>query len=366
MTEPKEHFAHTKLTALSAKEVPTRKSLKTLHLQVNANAESVPSTRGGANHGHLGIVLSPEDYATIQTEDGVAKTPWVNPEHPGPRPEIPDEATQYQIAEANRQYKADAEEYRLFKSTEAALRNQLLEAVPEIFISILENKHRGYGGLTPLQILNHLDANYGEVTAADLRVNIQNLHRQWTPDQPIEDLWQQIKDCMDFAADHNPITECTAVQAAVANLEESGAFVDTLKEWELKPLAEQTLANLKSKINLAARVKHKQLTAKGAGYANKATGANKENTPTPNPTPGIPGMSYCWTHGFFHNYGRNIGHNSTTCLSKEEGHRDEATVDNMMGGNNRVQRKNREKQVWKPKTWQPNPRAPRNSTNNNE
>ena len=43
-------------------------------------------------------------------------------------------------------------------------------------------------------------------------------------------------------------------------------------------------------------------------------------------------MYYCWTHGL----GKNRKHTSATCNNKAEGHKDEATADNMMGGNNKI------------------------------
>jgi len=37
---------------------------------------------------------------------------------------------------------------------------------------------------------------------------------------------------------------------------------------------------------------------------------------------------YCWTHG----YRVRVGHNSFTCTNKKEGHKDEATLPNNLGG----------------------------------
>jgi hypothetical protein len=37
------------------------------------------------------------------------------------------------------------------------------------------------------------------------KINLKNLSCQWNPDQPLEDLWKQIKTCQDFAAHSNEI-----------------------------------------------------------------------------------------------------------------------------------------------------------------
>ena len=41
---------------------------------------------------------------------------------------------------------------------------------------------------------------------------------------------------------------------------------------------------------------------------------------------------YCWSHGFM----QNADHTSLTCRNKKEGHKDEATATNKMGGKEHV------------------------------
>jgi hypothetical protein len=41
------------------------------------------------------------------------------------------------------------------------------------------------------------------------------------------------------------------------------------------------------------------------------------------------GIGYCWTHGIV----LNPSHNSKNCCNKAPGHKNEATIDNMLGGN---------------------------------
>ena len=42
--------------------------------------------------------------------------------------------------------------------------------------------------------------------------------------------------------------------------------------------------------------------------------------------------SYCWMHGNI----KNLKHTSATCNNKSEGHKDEATSDNKLGGSTKV------------------------------
>ena len=57
------HFPHPDLTPIIGQ--PNYITLNTLYNQIKANATSVYSNLGGGQHGHLGLVLTPTDYARI-------------------------------------------------------------------------------------------------------------------------------------------------------------------------------------------------------------------------------------------------------------------------------------------------------------
>ena len=52
-------------------------------------------------------------------------------------------------------------------------------------------------------------------------------------------------------------------------------------------------------------------------------------------------LFYCWSHGL----GRNPKHTSESCNSPLEGHKKEATLDNMMGGCNNIASRRRRSQT---------------------
>ena len=56
-------FRHQDLTRIQGE--PTFSSLRILARELKANAKSVFSNLGGAQHGHLGLVLTPAQYAVI-------------------------------------------------------------------------------------------------------------------------------------------------------------------------------------------------------------------------------------------------------------------------------------------------------------
>lgn len=311
-------------------------------MELNANASAVPSTRGGGGHGHLGTLISATAYAELD-----ATIPWVNPEHPGATPVIPPTATGPQITEINRQFKANLNEYMVYKSCEGTLRKLIVQAVPDAFLNDKKHKLFGYANVTPKVLLDHLLEAYGTITADDLQANDDRLNAPWSPTQPIEDLWAQIKDCMDFAEGHDAISDKMAVRAVIKNLENSGVFTDALNDWYKKDDANQTFANLKKDFNKADKKRNKDTTAKH-GYANAATKENVAPGPKSNG-----GMYYCWSHGL----SNNPNHTSATCEHPANGHNKAATLFNMLGGNNRIRRQKDERPIFKPKPMVQQPRT---------
>ena len=61
-------------------DTPTYEVLKRIKDEIKANATNVQCDLGGGRHGHLGLVLTPAEYATISA------TPYIRPVHPGPNP----------------------------------------------------------------------------------------------------------------------------------------------------------------------------------------------------------------------------------------------------------------------------------------
>ena len=61
-------------------DTPTFELLKSIKNEMKANAGNVQCDLGGGQHGHLGLVLTPTEYANV------SPTPYVRPVHPGPNP----------------------------------------------------------------------------------------------------------------------------------------------------------------------------------------------------------------------------------------------------------------------------------------
>ena len=328
-------FPHAKLTEVSADEFPTFSTLKQLHKEINANAISVPSILGGGFHGHLALVISPAAYLVLA---GVA---FIAPIAPGAQAIYAPAATQAQISAANRLYDQSIITYSDYSKTTRHLKQQILDAVPDIYTDELADESFGYANVTALELLTHLDATYGIITADDLDKNTKDLNRQWNPDSPIEDVWKQTRICRELAAQAlDPISEPTAVRAILTNLENSGVFAHAVRTWREKPAAQQTLANIKLHFNTANKERIRLLSTSDAGYHTAALAQQPVPTPPTLQTPKT--LFYCWSHGL----GPNGRHTSSTCRAKSANHQDTATAENMLGGCNIIHRKRDEIPVW--------------------
>jgi hypothetical protein len=152
-------------------------------------------------------------------------------------------------------------------------------------------------------------------------------------------LWKYIRVCQKYALDHDPISEATAVRAAVQNLEKTGVFTNAIQDWRKLGAVNHTMDQLKLLFNKADKERRRHLTTHDAGYAGAATQpATTPNLPPPVTPPAASPLShlhYCWSHGL----GPNRSHTSSTCRDKAPGHRDSSTVNNMLGGCNTIHRR---------------------------
>jgi hypothetical protein len=332
-------FPQTILTPFncSTTGIPDHAAITLLETEVFANARAIYSPLGTGVDGHLFLVADGPTYIAIT---GAAAAPPI-PANPGVHPVLVGaNPTHAQISQAERVHKEDRIQFITSTLVEAALKTLILAAVPHTFLEELRDTRLAFSKVSCLTILRHLRTTYGTVTADDLKLNLQNLSRQWGPEQPLEDLWAQINRCQEFAATStDPITDATIIRTTLDNIEQSGAFVHDVRDWRKLPIADQTLARLKSHFNSANIERCRILSSKSAGYAHNANAIALVITPPQHNAPpaSIPNShTYCWSHGLNLHPGRQP-HTSKTCKTRLPGHCAEATLLNRMGGCNLIQ-----------------------------
>jgi hypothetical protein len=130
------------------------------HVEFNANAASIYSTRRDGVHGHLTLTINAEDYKQRSIGGVAFQVPTAPPAFPAHK----DKATDTEIAENNRQHKALLVEFFLRHNADAILRNLVMASVPTIFLAAIRNPITGFGNVSCLSLLNHLHDVYGHIT----------------------------------------------------------------------------------------------------------------------------------------------------------------------------------------------------------
>lgn len=356
-SDPTASFPKQSLTPIHGK--PDFATLARLTQELTANAVSVHSNRGSGMHGHAAIVLGNDAYQEISA------VAWVAPTNPGPEPNIPDNATQRAVTIGLSNFERQQKEWETYTLVANALKRQLLEAIEPVYLSSLSHPTFGFANVGVFQMLQHLRNTYAVLTPDILSKNLEALGAKWEPSESLEPLWERgVKARAIAQAGGDEITEETLVRVYRDVLKNTGLFALDIRDWDHKPQADKTLENFKAHFtianmdrvtNLTVASTYSQQTARA--YAAQSNSGSLPPLPSLDnrPPPGGPTilarnrgvetlLSYCWTHGAT----TNPAHTSRTCHAKAPGHQEDATIDNMKGGNDRIRRRPREKQVFKP------------------
>jgi len=286
---------------------------------------------------------------------------FVIPINPGPFADHPAGATVAQITEVNKQHAIARYSFQLYNTVQAALRNQLIAAVPDTYIRKLRNDDKGYGAVTILQFLTHLFLHYGKIDASELSENLTRMNLPWNPPTPIETLHTQLTEGATFAAAAGEVIPATwIVRSGYDNIHKTGLFEVACREWRAKPEANKTYDEFQEHFTVANMDRLQTSTTGLAGYsgaANNITWAQPElpdskyealerkldfvlaafaKQGTATPVAAKPqtttALSYCWTHG----HSKKLAHTSLTCKTRAKGHQETATATNTMRGSTRV------------------------------
>lgn len=346
-------FPHPTLTIME--DTPTTQSLRVMKKELIANAMSVHSRLGGGVNGHVALMMTDAEYLT---RAGVA---FDAPAHPGDLPTHAAGLTGPQITEANRRYDDNIAQHNKYVNTKNALRQQILAAVSRTYLESLEDDEFGFADVEPRAMFETLWTAHGALDADALENNRSKISSAFDIDnEPIESLYVRAITCQRLVADDEAIADTTLIRLTIKALQTTGVMEDAIDKWDDKAETDKTWVNFKTHFT-GGNKKRMKKTARAAGFhgAHAATGTNPTNpniesaaaaNTTQNTATGGAGngrsphvllnngvrMYYCHTHGL----GLNSGHTSPHCQKPAEGHKVEATADNMMGGNNRIYNRN--------------------------
>jgi hypothetical protein len=325
-------YPHPTLSKIIGK--PSYAALKLLQKEIYANARTVFSTRGGGNNGHLCLVMPALEYL-IRT----IGVPFNPPVYPGAPPTTSLFITLVEFEAAHKVHAALEKEFRIYNQVGASLKAQLLVAIDSTYTNVLEDPLFGFADVTPLAIMMHLRTHYGQLKPEERGAIRESLRSPWNPDDPIEDVWTRTIEVVRTLHTTEPVPDSAIIRDQLFVFEQTGVFPRACEAWREKDIGDQTVDNLKIHFARYNEERVRTLTAKQAGYHIKTvppSPVETANAVSPDVahivTDNLVKMFYCWTHGL----GTNPNHCSSTCKKKAEGHKDNATADKMMDGNDRI------------------------------
>ena len=239
-----ERFPHPTIPPIVGQ--PAFDTLQALKLLLSTNAASIVSHLGSGTLGLLWLTVSDLVYNTL------SPTPFVPPPNPGPIPIIPANSTGVVVTSLTDTHNREAKLFHEYNNTDTALKQLLLGAVDDMFTRALKNRYIGYANVSTKELLAHLFTTYGQINGGDLRKNEEVMNTPYDVNLPIEVLFDQIEDGMDYAdAGNHPFTPAQIVMKGQQLIQETGMFQDDMKAWKRLPAIERTWDRLKIDFTLA-------------------------------------------------------------------------------------------------------------------
>jgi hypothetical protein len=377
-------FPHSSLPKVTCE--PTFEDLKVIRRLLNTNAMSVASYEGGGRHGHLGIIMTNEEYFAIAVDV------FPVPTNPGPPAAVVAGMTAAIIAETTRLHQEATQVYRTYHNVDQAIKKLIIESFDNAYLNALSDEIVGYANCTSLQLLTHLLTYYAMIAPTELTQNYERLNTPYDPNLPIEMLFQQTQDARDFAVAGGQHYGAMIVTVAYTLIFNTGLFPDACRAWKSRAIAGKTWAQFKIDFATAHReFRLTNQTAQQSGFHSAnvmieqgrdesmqdtveeiaqlatATASDRGTVATlitthaklanqleaahaliaqlkneiatlknkikpawqrQRPVKTTNNDSYCWSHG----YQVAKSHTSATCNMKKSGHQDTATKTNTMGG----------------------------------
>jgi hypothetical protein len=232
------YFQHKLLTRIHGK--PIYETLQSLATEIKANAASVPSTLGGGQYGHLGLILSVDRYATLANT-----IPWVSPPNPGPFAP-PANGTGPQLEAAKDVWRELKLSFDLCQATEKALIAQIVESIDPIFLRALLNRVTGQYSTDVRAILLHLFTTHGKITPHQVKAKeMVTLNMHYDISLPVDTVFNAIDDLVDLA-EHalSPMSMQQMIDLAYVIFARQPILQQDLRLWNRRPTVERTWAHM--------------------------------------------------------------------------------------------------------------------------
>jgi hypothetical protein len=234
-----ELFRHQDLTRIPGE--PSFSSIKILAQELKANARSVYSNIGGANHGHLGLLLTAPEYHAL-----LSPVPFVRPVYPDPL-EIPNGTVRLLADEMERNHKEKLRVFREVLGVENALKQQLIKAVEPAYLDAIHDPVTYDLNRHVIDNVQFLMDTYGKVTPETLYDCYEEISNTvYNPAMPIDTIFNSIVELSELRNAANiPYSEQQKITIGYNILNCSGRFVQDIRDWKRLAPADKTWTNFK-------------------------------------------------------------------------------------------------------------------------
>jgi hypothetical protein len=231
-------FPHSPLPKVT--EEPTFEDLKVIRRLLNNNDMSVASYKGGGRQGHLGIIMTNEEFFKIVVD--VLPVP----NNPGPSAAVVVGMAAAVIAETTLLHREATQLYRTYHIVDQAIKKLIIESFDDAYLNALSDEILGYANCTSLQLPTHLLTYYAMIAPTELTQNYKRLNTPYDPNQPIKMLFQQIQDARAFAvAGGQPYIAAMIANVAYTLVINTGLFPDACRALQSRAIAGKTWAQFK-------------------------------------------------------------------------------------------------------------------------
>ena len=229
----------------SPSQAPTYQSLRTFQKALNHNAMSIHSTQ--TRLGHLHLVITKAKY--LEANDNVPFKVSIDEEADD---DVDTGTVTSDTLQSIKTFELQQQKYFKYNATVVALRNLILNAVDNKYITDLEDDLTGYAKVSPLELMTHLWTSYGTVDDADHAANEEAMKKPWTPPEPIATLFDQLKKGQEFAARGNEVIDDTQlIRWGYQNIKNTGLFNRECEKWRKKTPKDKSWTDFKKHFILA-------------------------------------------------------------------------------------------------------------------
>jgi 23S rRNA G2069 N7-methylase RlmK/C1962 C5-methylase RlmI len=123
---------------------------------------SVASYEVGGRHGHLGIIMTNEEYFAIAVDI------FPVPNSPGPLAAVVVGMTAALIAETKRLHREATQVYRTYHNIDQDIKKLIIESFDDTYLISLSDEIVGYTNCTSLQLITHILTYYAMIAPTEL------------------------------------------------------------------------------------------------------------------------------------------------------------------------------------------------------